>query len=349
MNKIGAWLHITDKCNLNCTYCYFPHEPVTMSTDVGQASIDSIFRSAQKHKASSVHIKFVGGEPLLEFEKLTSFINYANQRSKETNISLDALVITNALLLNLEKIKTLKKLGTKLTISLDGLGKYNKERISTEGKSTVQKVVEAIELAIAHDYAPHISIVVGERNIEGLPSFVKWLLEHNLKFNFTLVRKNEYSPEMKAFEEAKIIKGFLETFEVIKENLPPYSLTGSISDKMNVLFPHKKTCGAGHNYLVFDTNGKIAKCQMQIKETVSSYQSEDPIADIQNDTKFVRSFDVDEIEECKTCEIRYFCTGGCPMETFNKTGKYKAKSPNCNIYKAIFPELLKVEAQHLLA
>jgi len=296
MHKIGAWLHITDKCNLNCTYCYFPHDPVTMSIEVGKASIDSIFRSAQKYNASSVHIKFVGGEPLLEFQKLILFIKYANECSVEMNILLDALIITNAVLLNNEKIETLKKLGVKLTISLDGLGDYNKERITTEGKSSVQKVMEAIDLAISHDYAPHISIVVGERNIDGLPNFVQWLLERNLKFNFTLVRKNEYSLEMKAFEEEKIIKGFLKTFEVIKENLPEHSLTGSISDKMNVLFPHKKTCGAGHNYLVFDTNGKIAKCQMQMKETISSYKSEDPIADIQNDTKFVRSFDVDEID-----------------------------------------------------
>lgn len=320
LEKVGAWLHITDKCNLDCTYCYFPHEPLTMSIEVGKASIDTLFRMAKKYNSSFVHIKYVGGEPLLEFDKLVTLAMYAKDLSKRTGIELNALVITNGTLLDAAKLEIIKSLNLDLVISL----------------------------ALEHGISPHISIVVGTSNIKGLPIFVKWLLEKKLKFNFTLVRKNDCSVEVVAFEEEVIIKGLLETFEVIKNNLPEYSLVGSISDKMNVLFAHNKTCGAGHNYLVFNTYGEISKCQMQMDKTVSSYKSENPIQDIQEDKKFVRSFDVDDIEECKTCEIRYFCTGGCPMETYNKTGHYNVKSPNCNIYKTIYPELLKLEALRLL-
>lgn len=348
LEKVGAWLHITDKCNLDCTYCYFPHEPLTMSIEVGKASIDTLFRMAKKYNSSFVHIKYVGGEPLLEFDKLVTLAMYAKDLSKRTGIELNALVITNGTLLDAAKLEIIKSLNLELVISLDGLGSFNKARRKVERKSSTTEVVKGINLALEHEISPHISIVVGTSNIKGLPIFVKWLLEKKLKFNFTLVRKNDCSVEVVAFEEEVIIKGLLETFEVIKNNLPEYSLVGSISDKMNVLFAHNKTCGAGHNYLVFNTYGEISKCQMQMDKTVSSYKSENPIQDIQEDKKFVRSFDVDDIEECKTCEIRYFCTGGCPMETYNKTGHYNVKSPNCNIYKTIYPELLKLEALRLL-
>ena len=345
---IGAWLHITDKCNLDCTYCYLSHEPLTMLIEVGKASIDTIFKKAKKYNSTSVHIKYVGGEPLLEFGKLVTLAMYANDLAKTSGIKLNALIITNGVLLDDERLEIIKALNINLTISLDGLGEYNRERRTIENNSSTESVIEAIDLAISHEVYPHISIVVGEKNIKGLPSFVKWLLEKNLKFNFTLVRKNDCSPEVASFEEEQIIEGLLETFEVIKNNLPNYSIVGSISDKMNVMFAHNNTCGAGDNYLVFDTEGNISKCQMQMNKTVSNYKSTDPIADIRQDTKFVSSFDIDDIDECKTCDIRYFCTGGCPMETYNKTGHYNVKSPNCNIYKTIYPELLKLEGLRLL-
>ena len=43
----------------------------------------------------------------------------------------------------------------------------------------------------------------------------------------------------------------------------------------------------------------------------------------------------------KRCEWRYVCTGGCPLLTYRATGRYDLKSPNCHIYKTLFPELLR--------
>ncbi len=40
--------------------------------------------------------------------------------------------------------------------------------------------------------------------------------------------------------------------------------------------------------------------------------------------------------------------GGCAVATFKATGRYDIKSPNCNIYKAIYPEALKLEGLRLL-
>ena len=50
----------------------------------------------------------------------------------------------------------------------------------------------------------------------------------------------------------------------------------------------------------------------------------------------------------RDCEWKYFCTGGCPLESYRATGRYDVKSPNCNIYKTIFPEALRLEGLRLL-
>ena len=36
------------------------------------------------------------------------------------------------------------------------------------------------------------------------------------------------------------------------------------------------------------------------------------------------------------------------MATFKATGRYDIKSPNCNIYKAIYPQALRLEGLRLL-
>ena len=39
---------------------------------------------------------------------------------------------------------------------------------------------------------------------------------------------------------------------------------------------------------------------------------------------------------------------GGALEAYRATGRYDVKSPNCNIYKALFPEALRLEGLRLL-
>jgi hypothetical protein len=55
-----------------------------------------------------------------------------------------------------------------------------------------------------------------------------------------------------------------------------------------------------------------------------------------------------EKEGCRDCTWRYWCSGGCAVATFKATGRYDIKSPNCNIYKAIYPQALRLEGLRLL-
>ncbi len=62
---LSAWLHITDRCNLRCDYCYLPHLAKDMSIEIGRAAIESIFRSASLNNYRRVKLKYAGGEALL--------------------------------------------------------------------------------------------------------------------------------------------------------------------------------------------------------------------------------------------------------------------------------------------
>jgi uncharacterized protein len=348
---LTAWLHLTDRCNLRCSYCYLPHVREDMSSETGHAAIDAVFRSAAANGFKQVKLKYAGGEPLLRFALVEELHTYAQQLAERNGIELEGVVLSNGTLLTTGIVEILKSLGLRLMISLDGLGQYHdNHRPYAGGRGSFADVAEAVDLALANGLTPNISITVSSRTAEGLPEIMAWILDRDLPFSLNFYRENELSAshEDMQLDEKKIINGMLAAFKVIEENLPRRPFLGGIIDRANLSAAHTHTCGVGQNYLVFDQNGQVAKCQMHIRKPVTDVHTEDPLALIRADQIGIQSLPVMEKEGCKSCEWKHWCAGGCPLATHRATGRYDVKSPNCNIYKALFPEALRLEGLRLL-
>jgi uncharacterized protein len=350
-DTLAAWLHLTDRCNLRCSYCYLPHVREDMSLETGCAAVDAIFRSATLHGYKIIKLKFAGGEPLLQFPLILELHAHARELAKIHGIDLEEVVLSNGTLLTEQMARTLKSLNIRLMISLDGLGNYHDtHRPYAGGHGSFADVAEAVEIALANGLTPNISITISSRTIDGLPDVMQWVLDRDLPFSLNYYRENELSAsnvDMKLDEE-KIIRGMLTTFKVIEANLPRRSVLGGIIDRANLSAAHTHTCGVGQNYLVFDQHGQIAKCQMHIRKPITNLHVVDPLAVIRADKIGVQNLSVEEKEGCKTCEWKNWCAGGCAIATVRATGRYDVKSPNCNIYKALFPEAVKLEGLRLL-
>lgn len=130
---------------------------------------------------------------------------------------------------------------------------------------------------------------------------------------------------------------------------PRYSLLSTLLDRTNLGVSHRQTCGVGENYLVFDQSGNVAMCQMLIDQPVTTADAPDPLARLRADQSGVRNLPVEEKEGCRCCGWRYWCAGGCPVATYRAAGRYDVRSPNCRIYKALYPDLLRLEGLRLLA
>jgi uncharacterized protein len=139
-----------------------------------------------------------------------------------------------------------------------------------------------------------------------------------------------------------------QAFAVLEANLPERSLLGSLVDRAQFDQPHDKTCSVGDSYIVVDHKGNIAKCQMEIERPITSIYANDPLSHIRADTIGIQNLSVDNKEGCRSCEWKYWCAGGCPALTYRATGRYDVKSPNCRIYKALYPEVLRLEGLRLL-
>src|SRR5262249_3501236 len=153
-------------------------------------------------------------------------------------------------------------------------------------------------------------------------------------------RENERSATHRELrlEEQTIIAGMRAAFAVIEANLPRRSLLASLIDRANLAVAHTHTCGVGQDYIVYDYKGRVAKCQMHMSATVASAADDDPLSIVRADQIGIQNVHVDQKEGCRTCEWKHWCTGGCAIATFRATGRYDIQSPNCAIYKALYPE-----------
>jgi uncharacterized protein len=349
--KLTAWLHVTDACNLACPYCYLNKSGQAMDDAIGFAAVEAVFRSAIAEKFKIVKLKYAGGEATLNFPLVIKLHDYATQLAERKQLGLEAVILSNGAALTDKRIQEIKKRNIRVMISLDGLGEHHDvQRPFVSGRGSFLAVSKSIDRLIEADHKPHLSITITSRNIDGVAEVVKFALDRELTFSLNFYRENECSTGFAdlRYNEAQMIEGILKTFRVIEENLPPWSILGSVLDRGQLVEARMRPCGVGQDYLVINHLGGVAKCHMEIEKTVTDVRVRNPLATVRADLNGAQNPSVEEKEGCRDCQWRYWCTGGCPVATFKATGRYDVKSPNCNIYKAIYPEALRLEALRLL-
>ncbi len=347
--QLTVWLHLTNACNLDCPYCYVRKSSEHLSEDLGMIAIQKLFETAVEEKFESIKLKYAGGEALLHFALMQKLHHYAIQLAQQTGIGLNAVVLSNGTVLNIEITQWLVKNHIKLMISVDGIGEiHDKQRPTKKGKPSFSIIEKhLLQNLLPYGIKPDISITVTQKNAEGVSEVVLWAIQHDLPFSINFYRENILSQSKRELmlEEFTIISGIKAAYQVIENNLPTRSLLNGLLDKVQT-HAHTHTCGVGQSYVVVTHKGQLAQCQMHLEDTVGSIQHRKIIPLIAQGR--IKNLSVEEKEGCKSCEFRYRCTGGCPVETYRITGRWDIKSPHCNIYKTLYPEVLKLEGLRLL-
>jgi len=348
---LTAWLHVTNACNLRCPYCYVHKSAEGMDEPVGRAAIEALIRSAIDHDFGAVKLKYAGGEASLNHRLMVKLQAFARERTAEHGLQLHATLLSNGVALSRALVDTLKAEGIKVMISLDGVGEqHDVQRPFVNGRPSFAFVERTIAQLIEQDHTPHLSITITNRNAGGLADVVRFALERDLSFSLNFFRDNDCAASFAdlQYDEQVMISAVLQAFAVIEEIMPRWSVLGSILDRGQLLQPRQRSCGVGQDYVVIDQRGRIAKCHMEIEKTIGDVFHDDPLQLVRTDTSTALNLAVEEKEGCRGCSWRYWCSGGCTVATFRATGRYDIKSPNCNIYKAIYPEALRLEGLRLL-
>lgn len=299
-------LILTDKCNLQCSYCRgrFDDEPASCEGnnqpadfEVGITSLCSFLE-----QDPGAVVIFYGGEPLLRTDLVEKF-------TQELPVKR-FLLHTNGTLLDQPDHDTLSSI-EKILLSIDG-GKKCTD--ANRGIGTYDRVIKNVEKIRNEGYDGEIvarmtvergtSVRDAVHHIDNLPliSSVHWQL--NAMFYedyapaFTAWTENEYNPAIRVLVR--------EWVEIMKEGRVArwYPFLAPISEMLQDRCDDELRCGCGFENFTITTDGKIVNCPCMYGfegATLGHIDASSPD----------RLPKVRIAEPCNGCDIRRFCGGRC--------------------------------------
>jgi uncharacterized protein len=344
---LTAWLHVTERCNLHCAYCYAARGQADMDQATGQAALESIFRAAARHGFRAVKLKYAGGEPSLNFSLVRALHLYAEALAGRHRLELGEVLLSNGIALAEATLLALRDMGIRLAVSLDGIGAVHDAQ---RGAGTFVGVADTLERALALGLRPHLSVTVTAQNVAGLREVVAYALERDLPFNLNFYREQVCPPQgppLRA-ESDCLIAEVRAALALIAEHLPRQNIVSGLLDRASFGYPHVRPCGVGQSYVVVDPRGYIARCHMEMDRTVGHVRHDDPVLTIRTARDEWQNPEVDAKQECRDCTWRYVCAGGCPLLAYRLTGREQGPSPYCSVYRALLPDLVRLEGLRLM-
>lgn len=312
-NKVNLYLNqvhlnMTDRCNLNCIYCYATERYTTedkLEFNDYTSLIDEI-----KTMNSSCIIVFTGGEPLLS-KYTIELARYCKKKNLKT------MLLTNGTLINDKNIDVINKYIDHLKLSIDGSNEIIHDL--HRGNGNYSKVLNAYNLAISNNMDVEISMTVTKKNIQDIQK-MNLLYGNRLKFQPLYTVGNAKGKELE-------ISG-IDYYEALvnAKNVEPYAKIYSYLNKIrnNKCFK----CAVGNEEISIDSNGNVFPCHMlHTQELCAGNIRKDKFINIYKNSKIlnhIREIKVTDKKKCSKCHIRFICGGGCWARPYYK---------NHNIYE----------------
>lgn len=323
-----CYLHLTKECNLSCGYCSYNAGENDIK-ELPISKIKSIIRRLCINKVKQ--LVFAGGEPLCS-KNFSEIVKYARNFLPET------CIVTNGTLINSENAELITKYIDKVQISLDSGIREDHDLIRGEG--SFDKTINGIKL-LKQSGHKHIRIVptttrINIDNIEAIVRTVKELdVMLDIKFFLPIGRGSCNQDKFSITNE--------ERTEVYKRIWRECKRIGydqySIKHFNDAYVTIKTSCGICQKKICIDVNGDIYPCAFLLEQDykIGNIFDRVSITDTIKANRIGRELalrDVDSMEGCKECEVRYFCGGGCLAACkCDGTGTDIGEAETCKPYK----------------
>lgn len=320
-------LHVTEACNLRCSYCYYSEEGSqhlipnggNMSLDVAKRAIDFLIVHAGDLK--EIGVVFFGGEPLLNLKLIAAVIEYANERGNRAGKQLTYSLTTNATLLTDEIVSFLNAHSVGVTISMDGPESiHDQYRRFADGSPTYRVIEPKVRHLIANLGKP----VPARVTLVKTPGDLVKSLDHLLALGFAEVGFSPVTSGSMAYQFSETaMMALLDQFQRLAERYVAFARRGeylgfsNLTDLLVSLHGHELKnypCGAGLGLFSISHQGRIFLCQRFTGQDKYCMGDIDTGFDRENLADFREQAEISRKKECRGCWARTLCTGGCYHE-----------------------------------
>lgn len=296
----------TYQCNLRCWYCVQEHKNSWLTDELFDRIKKLVTRKLANPEIKVFHISWFGGEPLMAYDKLLEFTQFAQKLTSENGQNFICSITTNATLLNHNRIDELYKAGvTHYQITIDGDKDTHDSIKKLPAKSAFETTLTNIaylarntSCTLRFNYTADSlkpEVIINQLD-ERLPRDVR----SNISFNLQKVWQEEDS----AIDDNEVIK-LMEMSSNI--GILPTLKTGGL-------------CYVDHkHYDCVYPNGMVGKCENGVKGMKHGAILEDGSIDRSlADTKHYKSAFETREAECQECSYLPLCWGPCSLHRYNK-------------------------------
>ena len=280
--------------------------------------------------AYSVYV-FMGGEPLLEYDRIIKI----TENSKKHNLK----GIYTHLQTNLDLIDEIDL--TKLPFPT--LVSFNATDLPFEEIDRRCKILSKYPSTIVNI---DLNMTCYESNLERVPKLAEYAVKNGYN---PIIYRNQFMGNDENYVER--FKEALHKYCDVLERLKNEGYRINTKKQMvDFLLPHAgedtvHICG--RNMMTIFPDGSLGSCVRALEHRIDNNIYGDAKKAIEQirEYDYLISFKSDHThEECKTCDARFTCHGGCNYDKFVTYGEIsnKHKSPWCKAYKEIVPRLEKL-------
>lgn len=345
----AVYFNPTERCNLDCTYCYIPQE---MRRDGVDMHVDELLRALgilrdyfrrKLPEGQLPQVIFHGSEPMLARDAI-----FAGIESFSGDFSFG--VQTNGTLLDAAAIEFLTARNVGIGLSIDGhvdmIG--DSTRRNWAGDGVFRKVVDCLEKLKGY---PNYNVIctVTTHNQAHLIEMVDFL--HAAEVPIAMLNPVRCTrPGARAIKPEDHVLAPLylaaldrsyELFEQTGRKLVIANfaniVVGIVAPLARRLMCDISPCGGGRCFFAVGARGDIFPCSEFVG--VPDFSGGNLFADDIDEAlqhpafKAVTGRRVEEIEPCCRCAVRHFCGSPCPAEAHEMNGGMQRPGAFCELYE----------------
>ena len=318
-------VHLTEKCNLNCTYCYENKRNKDISFENIKNLIDYEISRKQKYSI----IIFYGGEPLLQKSMIKNTIDYINSKNCKTDFYFG--ITTNGTLLDDDFIKYMKENKfINVAYSIDGMKEtHDLNRKTIDGNGTFD-IVQTNAKKLLYYFNEVVAMsVITRNNLFNLSKNVEYLIDMGFKYINLLF---DYSQDWQDEDLKEIKKQYNEVAEIYANKILQESDVEIplIDDKIRTYIKDEYNCNEdcklGMKTINMGTDGNFYPCMQLVNNADFIIGNCKEGIDINARLSLIKS-SRKENEACKNCSIRKRCKHTCACRNYILTNDINELSP----------------------
>ncbi len=344
----AVYFNPTERCNLNCSYCYIPSDIRLGGMDMPPLRLLQALEMLSDYFGRTLpegvmpQIIFHGSEPMMVRDAVFAGIERYGNRFRFG-------IQTNGTMLDDAALAFIQAHQVSLGLSLDApvADIADQTRKNWQGRGVYGVVAPLLDRLA--DY-PNYSVIctVTQTNVDRLTDMVEFL--HGAGVRVAMLNPvrctqpggRDLKPDDQVFARhfSAALERSHDLFQATGRKLVIANfaniLIGIVAPLARRLMCDISPCGGGRCFFALSARGDLFPCSefIGIPEFRGGNLFNTPVEDILRTRPFqdMTSRKVEDFEPCRSCAIRHFCGAPCPAEIYMCSQTLHAPAPYCEFY-----------------